>query len=94
MRLDALEQEGGLLGREAHAAMRGRRAERADVARAVDGVASAALFGNTVHVLLRDPSAEERVVAALNAAGNTVHNTQRVAASLEDVFIDLVSSHA
>jgi len=60
--------------------------------RTVEGVVSAALFGHTVHVLLRDPSAEARVVAALAESGNAVHDRQRVAASLEDVFIDLVNA--
>jgi ABC-type multidrug transport system ATPase subunit len=63
-----------------------------DTLGAMNGIERATLFGDAVHVLLRDPAAEARVVSALNSSGNTVITTERVDASLEDVFIDRVAA--
>jgi ABC-2 type transport system ATP-binding protein len=63
-----------------------------DVLATVEGIERATLFGDAVHVLLRDPTAEPRAIRALNDTGNTVLTTERVDARLEDVFIDRVAS--
>ncbi|MGH7468272.1 MAG: ATP-binding cassette domain-containing protein [Longimicrobiales bacterium] len=72
---------------------RDARAARATL-RNVEGVDLATLFGHAVHVLLRDPSAEARVRAALSASGNEILEAEQVDASLEDVFINLVAGNA
>ncbi len=58
-----------------------------DTLRSVDGVNRATLFGNSLHVLVRDEAAEARALAAV---GNLVLDSERVNPTLEDVFIELV----
>jgi ABC-2 type transport system ATP-binding protein len=63
-----------------------------DVLRPLPGVRRAALFGETVHVLLdpaADPAAPER---ALAEAGEPALTVEPAEASLEDVFIELVAA--
>jgi ABC-2 type transport system ATP-binding protein len=55
---------------------------------ALEGVASVTPFGNTLHVAGPDPTALERALAPLRADGR--YRCERSAASLEDVFIDLM----
>ncbi len=64
-----------------------------DVLGKVPGVRRASLFGDTLHVLL-EPDAGDRDVARamLSAAGITVLEDEAIQPSLEDVFIDRVSS--
>ncbi|MFW6079411.1 MAG: ABC transporter ATP-binding protein [Gemmatimonadota bacterium] len=62
-----------------------------DLARALPGVRSATLFGETLHVLLDDDDADDDGLrAALEAAGVAVRAAERARPSLEDVFIDRV----
>ncbi len=56
--------------------------------RTLEGIRQAALFGETVHVLLEEGS-ETDVGAALADAGITVSSLVRGEPSLEDLFIDL-----
>ena len=65
-----------------------------DVLRAQPGVATAVLFGETVHATLADGARWEEAAGALAAAGVTVHDAEPIAASLEDVFIDRVGRSA
>lgn len=65
-----------------------------DVLRAQPGVATAVLFGETVHATLADGARWEEAAGALAAAGITVHDAEPIAASLEDVFIDRVGRSA
>jgi ABC-2 type transport system ATP-binding protein len=58
-------------------------------------VRSAAAFGESLHVTTTEPEAGESLKLALSAAGIGVGAVRPLAASLEDVFIDLTSvSHA
>jgi ABC-2 type transport system ATP-binding protein len=63
-----------------------------DTLRQVAGVKRATLFGNEVHVLVIDEGAEARAIEAVRSSGNQVFDTERVSASLEDVFIELVGA--
>ncbi|HKJ93767.1 MAG TPA: ABC transporter ATP-binding protein [Longimicrobiales bacterium] len=58
--------------------------------RGLAGVRRAALFGETVHVLLEGGS-EDDVRAALDSAGIEVSGMERTEPSLEDLFIDLAN---
>jgi ABC-2 type transport system ATP-binding protein len=62
-------------------------------AEALPGVASAAVFGETLHVRV-DSAAREgaRVAAALGAAGFAVRGTRVGSPSLEDVFIERIGA--
>ncbi|HET9986847.1 MAG TPA: ABC transporter ATP-binding protein [Longimicrobiales bacterium] len=53
-------------------------------------VLAATLYGDAVHVLLKDGASWETVRAALAAAGVAVSDDARIEPSLEDVFIHLV----
>jgi ABC-2 type transport system ATP-binding protein len=54
-------------------------------------VEKTSLFGTSVHAVLRDTAVPpEQVRAALEGAGLTVASIDRVAPSLEDVFLDVV----
>jgi ABC-2 type transport system ATP-binding protein len=55
-------------------------------------VAAASMFGETIHVVLREPGHESAVAAALAGADVAVESIESVEASLEDVFISLVGS--
>jgi ABC-2 type transport system ATP-binding protein len=66
-----------------------------DVLSAVTGVADVQAFGDRAHVRMRDdaaPGAIRAIEAALARQGCTVVSIRPIAASLEDVFIDLISS--
>lgn len=52
------------------------------------GVAQVTAFGNTLHVIGRDPESLERAVARLR--GTTPHHWEPMVPGLEDVFIDLM----
>ena len=59
--------------------------------RSLDGVLEAAMFGRMVHVVVEDEAmANEAIPAALAARQIPVLGLQRVAPSLEDVFVALV----
>lgn len=55
--------------------------------RSLPGVVSAAAFGNALHVAARD---EAQVSPQLDALAQQGYSVQRIAASLEDVFINLM----
>jgi len=62
-----------------------------DLIREMDGVAGTALFGNVVHAVLEDgEEARKRVHSALEDAGLSSQEVERVDPSLEDVFLHLV----
>lgn len=62
--------------------------------RADERVAGAALFGDAVHVLLRERQTWDPVADALAAAGVSVREAHDVEPSLEDVFIHRVAHTA
>jgi ABC-2 type transport system ATP-binding protein len=87
------ELQGGMTG--TLVSMRVADARRAcETLRDVPGIESATLFGESVHVRARDAAATERARAVLAQAGNQVFSSEPLAASLEDVFIDLVAKGA
>jgi drug efflux transport system ATP-binding protein len=56
-------------------------------------LASASVFGNSVHLFCRDPVvAEGEVRRILGAAGIPLAKVEQIAPSLEDVFIDMVNT--
>ncbi len=58
-------------------------------------VRSAAAFGESLHVTTTQPGVDDVITQALAAAGFQVHAVRPLAASLEDVFIDITSvTHA
>jgi hypothetical protein len=62
---------------------------------ALPNVADVQIFGDRAHVRMRGASPAEdaaRLVAALAAAGFPNASVRRIPASLEDVFIDLISA--
>ena len=65
-----------------------------EVIRREAGVATAAMFGETLHVVMREPGTTDVVGRALAAADIEVEAIESVDASLEDVFIKLVSAGA
>ncbi len=65
-----------------------------DRMRTVDGVVSASLFGEAVHVLMRADADPEALAGALAEDHITVLEQEEVEPSLEDVFIHLVHADA
>jgi len=66
-----------------------------DVLRSLSGVADVQSFGDRVHVRLRDPrtaSGASAITQALERAGASGVSVRPIAASLEDVFIDLITA--
>jgi ABC-2 type transport system ATP-binding protein len=61
-----------------------------DTLRAMDGIQSAALFGDAVHALLRPDVPPPTVSSSLDEAGIAVAGMEEIDPSLEDVFIHLV----
>jgi ABC-2 type transport system ATP-binding protein len=59
-----------------------------DLLRALPAVRRAALFGETVHAVLRPGADPAQLTTALEAEGMVVRDARRIVASLEDVFID------
>lgn len=65
-----------------------------DRLRAMDGVESATLFGDSVHVLL-DPGVDPGdAMSTLDRSGIVVHDAETITPSLEDAFLYLVSGRA
>ena len=60
------------------------------VLRELPDVLEAAMFGRAVHVTVRDADRTTGLVAALEAAGRRHGALERIAPSLEDVFVALV----
>jgi ABC-2 type transport system ATP-binding protein len=68
-----------------------------DVLAAADGVLDVQAFGDRAHVRMRDgagPASVRSLEAALARSGHAAVSIRPIAASLEDVFIDLISSAA
>ncbi len=62
--------------------------------RTLAGVADATLFGQDIHLLVRDDLGEGAIRRALEAGGLTVRGVRPAEPSLEDVFVMLTRSHA
>ena len=60
--------------------------------RSVPGIQRATLFGDALHVLVTDESASQRAAAAISETGNQIFDVEKVSPSLEDVFIELVTT--
>jgi ABC-2 type transport system ATP-binding protein len=63
-----------------------------EVIRGESSVASATMFGETLHVVMREPGTESAVARALAEAEIDVDIIEPIEASLEDVFIKLVAA--
>ena len=59
--------------------------------RNVDGIATASMFGETLHVAMHERHRQSIVAAALATAGVAVESIEAIEPSLEDVFINLVA---
>ncbi len=60
----------------------------------VSGVLEAAIFGATLHVVVRDVKKGKRELSeALARRGIKVHSIEQIEPSLEDVFVSLIRSH-
>ncbi len=60
----------------------------------IDGVKEAAMFGRSLHVVAADGQAVAgRLAELLPADGFAVHEIQKIAPSLEDVFISLIEAY-
>ena len=96
-RLLALDTPAGLVGRGPARMVELRtsdpRRDR-DILRTVDGVAGALLFGDRIHVTLRDDASWDDVAPRLEGAGVEALEARRVEPSLEDVFLALVEPGA
>lgn len=53
-------------------------------------IKEAAPFGNAIHITVKDPAAEQKIMEFLKAKKITVHSLDRIEPSLEDVFVSLV----
>ncbi len=101
----AMLQSGTLAGLDTPQALQARLAGRAfefetdnarraaQILKAHPLVRSAAAFGESLHVTTSQPGADDVIGQALSAAGVQVRAVRPLAASLEDVFIDLTSVH-
>ena len=101
----AMLHEGKLLALDAPAALQARLAGHAvavraeplygarDAVRHATGIATASLFGDTLHVILRERGDTSAVTAALQQAHVRVDKVEAIEPSLEDVFISLVAAH-
>jgi ABC-2 type transport system ATP-binding protein len=92
-RLLALDTPAALVGLAPRRIVEVRTAqprEDRDRMRSVDGVAGALLFGDRIHVTLREDASWEEVSARLEAADVEVLEARAAEASLEDVFLALV----
>jgi ABC-2 type transport system ATP-binding protein len=93
--LDTPESLQGSLDGSMMAIRTGSPREARDVLRAVQGVASASLFGDVVHALLASGQTAEASLRELRGAGIDVEDLATIEPSLEDVFIHLVrTGHA
>ncbi|HSM37662.1 MAG TPA: ABC transporter ATP-binding protein [Longimicrobiales bacterium] len=92
-RLLALDTPAGLVERAPGRIVEVRTAhprQDRDRLRAVDGVAGALLFGERIHVTLREGAFLEEVAGRVAGAGVEVLEARLAEASLEDVFLALV----
>jgi ABC-2 type transport system ATP-binding protein len=64
------------------------------VAKATGGVQDAALFGDVLHVVLRDPAGQSTLEAGLARAGFRPARVEPIPPSLEDVFLHVVGRAA
>jgi ABC-2 type transport system ATP-binding protein len=63
--------------------------------RRLEGAGEVSLYGSLIHVITPDPSAmRPRIEAKLRGAGIEIHTIERIAPSLEDVFIASVQSQS
>lgn len=91
--LDTPQQLLGLLPGEVVAIESPRPRETRDLLRGVSGVTGVALFGNSVHAVLeRGGGGRDALISAMDRGGLSDLKILEVEASLEDVFLHLVSS--
>jgi ABC-2 type transport system ATP-binding protein len=93
-RVIALDDPAGLRSRMEEPLLEIRTAkppQAVEVLRTMAGVMEAAMFGRLVHAVVRDEAvAREAIPAAFSAHSVPLESIQRVAPSLEDVFVALV----
>jgi len=58
-------------------------------ARKIPGVEDAHLYGNDAHLILHRDAIPEKVLSSLEEKGITLHSSQRILPSIEDVFVSL-----
>jgi ABC-2 type transport system ATP-binding protein len=102
----AMLHQGKLLALDTPAALQARLAGHAvavradplygarDAVRHASGIATASLFGDTLHVILRERGDTAAVTAALQHAHVRVDKVEPIEPSLEDVFISLVAGRS
>jgi ABC-2 type transport system ATP-binding protein len=61
------------------------------VIHAIDGVESVSMYGERLHIGLKERGFADKVLAALTAHGLEVEGYREIVPSLEDVFIALVN---
>jgi hypothetical protein len=58
-------------------------------ARKIPGVEDAHLYGNDAHLILHRDATPEKILSSLEEKGITLHASQRILPSIEDVFVSL-----
>ncbi len=65
-----------------------------NIARGIDGVLEAAIFGSSLHVVVRDVKKGRRDISdALKKQGIEVFSMETIEPSLEDVFVSMIRAH-
>ena len=66
----------------------------AEIAREMDGVLEAAIFGTSLHVVVRDvKKGQTEISRALAKQGIEVSSMEKIEPSLEDVFVSMIRAH-
>ncbi len=64
-----------------------------NIARRIEGMRSATIFGRSIHALVDDSLGQEQLAGAMRARGARVEEIRPLTPSLEDVFVELTCRH-